>query len=250
MKIAIVGHGYVGKAYDYLLKDKNDVTIIDTKYPDYSEEYYTQPFGCFLVCVSTPANQDGSCNASAVFDVLSKIPPNSHVCVKSTISVDEWRRLEETYPDHYLAYSPEYLREATYLHDVANTKTIYMGTRHPDKMFWQRVFSNKVVTFDTPENLIMTKYAKNCFLALKVAYFNQLKDLCDATGTDFDMVSFHAAADPRIGRSHTKITEERGFGGSCFPKDTEALCYTANKNNSPMTIIEEAIRYNNKVRQK
>ena len=74
-------------------------------------------------------------------------------------------------------------------------------------------------------------------------------DLCDATGLDFDHVRRSVGEDDRIGNSHTQVTEERGFGGHCFPKDTEALVKTAQRNNVELSILEQAISYNKKIRK-
>jgi UDPglucose 6-dehydrogenase len=100
-----------------------------------------------------------------------------------------------------------------------------------------------------PRELILAKYARNSFLALKVAYFNQLYDLCDALDIEYSAVAHYTTMDPRIGDSHSFITEERGFGGHCFPKDTAALVYTAGRNDTRLSIIEEAINYNNQLRK-
>jgi UDPglucose 6-dehydrogenase len=93
----------------------------------------------------------------------------------------------------------------------------------------------------------MTKYAINAFLATKVAWFNQLYDLCDELGLDFESIRNHIIGDPRIGDSHTQVTKERGFGGACFPKDTLALMYMT-KNVDTLSILDCAIGYNDTIK--
>ena len=74
-------------------------------------------------------------------------------------------------------------------------------------------------------------------------------DICEAAGVDGKKVLTNTAKDDRIGISHTAITEERGFGGHCFPKDTSALCQAAKEFGKPMTILEAAREYNDKIRR-
>jgi UDPglucose 6-dehydrogenase len=100
-----------------------------------------------------------------------------------------------------------------------------------------------------PKELILTKYARNSFLALKVAYFNQINDLCTKLNLDYEQVRQYTTIDERIGESHTMITDERGFGGHCFPKDTSAFINTAKLNGSNLTILKEAIEYNQRIRK-
>jgi UDPglucose 6-dehydrogenase len=100
----------------------------------------------------------------------------------------------------------------------------------------------------TAEELILMKYTVNSFLATKVAFFNQLHDLCEASGVTYDNVQKLVAHDSRIGDSHMEITQERGFGGHCFPKDTSALLDTASRRNTNLSILAEAVAYNEMIR--
>jgi UDPglucose 6-dehydrogenase len=86
-------------------------------------------------------------------------------------------------------------------------------------------------------------------LALKVAYFNQLYDLCKKLGIDYEQVRRYTILDNRIGESHTTITDERGFGGHCFPKDVNALIKTAQRDNVDLSILKNAVEYNRNIRK-
>jgi UDPglucose 6-dehydrogenase len=105
------------------------------------------------------------------------------------------------------------------------------------------------VEIESPAELVAAKAFRNSFLATKVTFFNQIYDYCKAYNLDYDSVSKAVGADMRIGNSHTQITEERGFGGHCFPKDTKAIVRSAQRNNTRLTLIEESINYNNAVRK-
>jgi UDPglucose 6-dehydrogenase len=98
----------------------------------------------------------------------------------------------------------------------------------------------------------MVKYASNSFLALKTSYFNQIYDVCAKAGLDFDVVRQLLAQDLRIGSDHTMVPGpdgERGWGGHCFPKDTASFVQWTTTIEAPVTLVESAIQYNNKVRK-
>ena len=101
-----------------------------------------------------------------------------------------------------------------------------------------------------PEELILVKYFRNSFLATKVSFFNQIFDLCQSMDeVDYNTVRKLITVDERIGDGHSSVTEQRGFGGHCFPKDTQAIANTADKKNVDLSLLKEAIKYNNKIRK-
>ena len=243
MRLTIAGNGYVGKAHAELFK-LYDVTVYD---PPQDMNDFGDP-DAVLIAVATPEAPDGSCYMQHVFEVMDLIPENIPVLIKSTISIEGWLRLGATYPDHEITFSPEFLRQATYIEDVLNAKYVLLAGGNKD--FWTDTFMNAdnklaVHLFDSAEELILAKYARNSFLATKVIFFNQLYDLCKELGVNYDEVRMATALDERIGGSHTYITEERGFGGHCFPKDTSAIVKTAEHFDVDLSIIREAIKYNN-----
>lgn len=242
MKIVIAGYGFVGKAHHELLKDKHEIIIHD---PSLGYNAYMQHVDAVIVCVSTPSQHDGACEMANVYDVIEKAP-DVPILIKSTISVEGWDMLVETFPNRMLNFSPEFLRAASAIEDLKNTDVILIGGTSCN--FWAEVFDVDIEKAD-PRALILTKYARNSFLALKVAFFNQMYDLCKELGVDYNAVEYFTGIDPRIGDSHMSITDERGFGGHCFPKDTRALVKSAQRNNVDLSILKEAIEYNNKIRK-
>tara|TARA_B100001769_G_C21875099_1_gene473429 strand:- start:287 stop:763 length:477 start_codon:yes stop_codon:yes gene_type:complete len=157
----------------------------------------------------------------------------------------------EHFPDRDITFSPEFLRNNTAEQDLLNTKDFMFGGGNIN--FWQSVFVNVLgnisIGIADPRELILVKYFRNSFLANKVAFFNQVYDLCEATGINYDAVATGIGADKRIGTSHTEVTKERGFGGHCFPKDIQAIIYTAKQNGVDLTLLKEALEYNKKVRK-
>jgi len=237
MKITIAGYGFVGQAHYELIKDHYDVTIYDPAkgYLDFGNP------DAVIVCVSTPSRNDGSCEMTNVFDVIDMCPTTIPILIKSTISLEGWDTLMYTFPTHNISFSPEFLRAASAVEDLKNAKEILIGGSDPDTWKW---ILQKPIAIADPKALILAKYFRNSFLATKVAFFNQVYDLCKETKVDFEQVRLAVTADDRINESHSIVTEQRGFGGHCFPKDTSAIVKTAERDNVNLSIIKEAIRYN------
>lgn len=242
MKIGIAGYGFVGKAHHELLKEKHEIKIYD---PGLGFTEWPNDVDGIIVCVSTPQKQDGSCHMDNVYDVVERCH-DVPILIKSTISVEGWQMLSETFPQKMLNFSPEFLREATWLDDIKNMDLMLIGGTSCN--FWAKAFDVSCEVAD-PEQLILAKYARNSFLALKVAFFNQMYDLCEALDIEYEAVAHYTGMDPRITQSHTQVTKQRGFGGHCFPKDTSAFLNTAKKVNVDLSILQNAVDYNKKVRR-
>ena len=241
MRILIAGYGMVGKAHHELLKEQHDIEIYD---PALGYKHLKTP-DAVIVCVSTPPRKDGACEMKNVFDVI-ETTPDVPILIKSTISVEGWDMLVDAFPNRMLNFSPEFLRAASAVEDLQNTDSILVGGSDPS--FWGKVFNLPVEIAEVHE-LILAKYARNSFLALKVAFFNQMYDLCDALDVEYSAVAHYTTMDERIGDSHSFITEERGFGGHCFPKDINALVKTAQRNNVELSILKETVEYNRRIRK-
>ena len=243
MKITIAGYGFVGQAHKEILKDNHDITIVDPAWPEYNIPI-PQDTEAVIICVSTPARIDGSCEMKNVYEVI-EASPDVPILIKSTISVEGWDMLVDAFPNRMLNFSPEFLRAAWAIEDLKNMDLLLIGGTSCN--FWEKIFNINAEIAD-PKELILAKYARNSFLALKVAFFNQMYDLCDKLGIEYSAVAHYTGIDPRITESHTQVTEERGFGGHCFPKDTSALVKTAQRNNVELSILQEAIEYNKRIK--
>ena len=242
MKILIAGYGFVGRAHYEVLKFKHDVVINDPAL-GYNNSY--DDVDAVIVCVSTPPRLDGSCHMDNVYEVI-EAAPDVPVLIKSTISVEGWDMLVNAFPNRMLNFSPEFLRAASAIEDLQNMNLMLIGGTNT--CFWKDVFEVNIEIAE-PRELILAKYARNSFLALKVAYFNQLYDLCDALDVEYSAVAHYTTMDERIGDSHSFITNERGFGGHCFPKDINALIRTARRDNVELSLLQEAVDYNKRIRQ-
>jgi len=247
MKIGIAGYGFVGKAHEGVLKDYHDLIIYDPALGHYGDLRHAD---AIIVCVSTPQGSHGGCHMDNVYCIIED-NPNVPILIKSTISVEGWETLIDAFPHTSITFSPEFLRAASALEDFKNNNTILLGGGNTG--FWADIFVTAMGKIDIdiakPKELILTKYARNSFLALKVAYFNQMYDLCKKLGIDYEQVRRYTILDNRIDESHTTITEERGFGGHCFPKDVNALIKTAERDNVDLSILKNAVEYNRNIRK-
>lgn len=253
MKIIIAGYGFVGKAVTEGLKGKHELIIVDPKYTDNVVNEHFDADG-IIICVDTPTGEHGII-VENLANVLDQVPLYMPVLIKSTVTPAVVTSFKEIYPEHSICYSPEFLRAKTSVEDFINQKYIVLGGTDPDS-FWHELFLNtlpncKLVFHCTEEEASLVKYTANSFLALKVAFFNQIYDICEKTGADFDTVRHIVSQDARIGSGHTIVpgTDGRGFGGACFPKDTQAFVHWAGSADAIPTLVESAIQYNNKVRK-
>lgn len=243
----IAGYGFVGQAHYEVLKNYSNVAIHD---PALGHEADLSAAHAVIICVSTPESSTGECYMDNVYDVVSKCK-DVPILIKSTISIEGWRTLKTRFPNHRFTFCPEFLRAATAVEDFKNTKQLLLGG--DNVKFWSNVLTSALdhdvttLVFD-PEELILIKYFRNSFLATKVAFFNQIYDLCQQLDLNYQNVAKGVGIDTRIGDSHTAVTAERGFGGHCFPKDTSAIIRTAELFDVDLGIIRAAVNYNKRIR--
>jgi len=249
--IVIAGYGYVGQAFYETFKDLETCEIVDPKHnknkiTDFEATHV-------VVAVSTPEGENGGCDMSNVIDVVSQCKTEQQIMIKSTISIEGWQQLRKDFPDHRLTFSPEFLRAKSATKDFQDTKHIYLAGQWSHS--WIPLLKKRFPTAQysvrkTPEELIAAKYFRNAFLATKVSFFNQVYDMCEKMGLNFKQVHEVITDDKRIGRDHSDVTEERGFGGHCLPKDCEAITKTADLADVDLSIIREVIKYNKQLTKK
>jgi UDPglucose 6-dehydrogenase len=251
MKILIVGYGFVGQAVGNALKEKHRVVIVDPKITENKIADFPDVDG-IIVCVPTPGDY---CDISAVRDVLEQIPIHIPILIKSTVTPDRLAEIIVEFPGHIICYSPEFLRAVNANKDFATQKFMIIGGLDPDH-FWRTLFQSVLAEcklyFDCSyAEASMAKYSINSFLAIKVSFFNQVYEMCKQNGADFEIVRQMLSHDTRVGSSHTLVPGtdgRRGFGGACFPKDTKSFINYANCLNTPITVLEESVKYNDKIR--
>ena len=212
-----------------------------------------------FIAVGTPSRRgDGYADLSYVYEaareVASHLDGFTVVVTKSTVPVgtgDEVDRIiREARPDadFAVASNPEFLREGAAISDFKRPDRIVIGAederaRVAMTELYRPLYLNKApILFTTRRTAELTKYAANAFLATKIAFINEIADLCEAVGADVQEVSRGMGLDKRIGDKF--LHAGPGYGGSCFPKDTVALMKMAQDHASPVRIVETVVSSN------
>jgi len=256
MKIGIVGYGVVGKALGKLFgyePGDGSVRVYDRHLPGLNAEADKQAIQtCDLVFVAvpTPPRDNGSCDLSTVEEVISWINPP--VCLKSTVPPGTIDRIVAS-TGKRICFSPEYVGESRW-HPWKGIESqgfvIIGGEKSVAELVaraYQQVLGPLVRYYLTDAKTAeLCKYMENTFLATKVAFVNQFYDLAQAYGVNFNELRELWLADERIGRSHTLVTEERGYRGRCLPKDMAAIIH-ASKEVGGAPLLEAIERYNQEV---
>lgn len=216
-----------------------------------------------MIAVGTPSRRgDGHADLSFVFAAVEEIAKNINkyavIVTKSTVPVGTGDKvatlIKATRPDlkegvdFDVASNPEFLREGSAINDFMRPDRVVVGTdSEKAREIMQRLYRplyliETPVLFTNRPTAELIKYAANGFLALKIAFINQMSDLCEQAGADVQDLAKGMGLDNRIGRKFLNVSP--GYGGSCFPKDTKALARTAHELGAPCTIIDCVIEAN------
>lgn len=267
--IAVIGQGFVGgslatvfaeRGFDVFTYDKMGKQAVGGKYPvDFkipnsvedlvvAVESKDQFSGIFFVCVPTPMFEDGSADLSIVESVLAEIadakgaPAIPRVAViKSTVPPGSTKRWNDRFNKQglYVVFSPEFLTERSALDDMRNQDRIILGGPRPHinrvKQLFQAAFPSVPLIKTSSTTAEAVKYTTNCFLATRVAFANEIAQICEALDRegldiDYDKVVEYATRDKRLGETHWAVPGHdgyRGFGGHCFPKDLNSFMFMA-----------------------
>jgi UDPglucose 6-dehydrogenase len=234
MKVGIIGAGIVGGAIEHWFAEAHELFIHDPVRGT-TLSNVTDHVDMAYIAVPTPMSDiDGSCDTSIVDATLDALPDGFTAVIKSTVVPGTTQRYHEQYPHLKIAYSPEFLVERRHLEDFGNQEILVCGTHHADvaeRVFQQHreagVLKREQTYHVTPTQAELVKYSKNTFYALKVIFANQMHDICEALGEDWGAVREIITAEQAqpVGPSHLDpiFGLNRGFGGKCLPKDSNAL---------------------------
>jgi UDPglucose 6-dehydrogenase len=207
-----------------------------------------------FIAVGTPELEDGAADLSFVYgaidSIVKELQDSTPIVIKSSVPpttcanlIKYLRALGSNNP---IVMNPEFLREGSAVADFINPERIVIGCNdEAAKALMLKVYepwssSAKVLTDPATAELI--KYASNAFLATKVAFINEMANICQEVGGDIETLSFAVGLDPRIGSQFLKVGP--GFGGSCFPKDINALIHLAGSLNAPSKILPAVLESN------
>ncbi len=264
-KIGIIGYGIVGQALSYGfsengLKDKYKILFYDKYKKSSSLNEVAKNSEFIFLCLPTPMKSDESgIDLSIIEEIVSGITPFTNntekiIIIKSTVIPETTINFEKKYPKSKFAFNPEFLTEANYLEDFVNADRTIIGasnglvSRRIVSLYKQRFPKTRIFQTD-PTSAEMVKYMANTYLALKVAFANQIYDLCQKLDIHYEEIMKMVVADKRIEEFGFYVTTERGFGQKCFPKDTVAILELAKKLGADLTILKEAWEYNKKIRK-
>jgi UDPglucose 6-dehydrogenase len=212
-----------------------------------------------FIAVGTPARRgDGHADLRYVYEAAEEIARQIDgylvVITKSTVPVgtnrEVARRIAAARPDASfdVASNPEFLREGAAIEDFMRPDRIVVGVESDRARAVIADIYRPLFLRETPmvhtglESAEMIKYAANAFLATKITFINEIADLCEKTGADVQSVAKGIGLDGRIGGKF--LHPGPGYGGSCFPKDTQALVQTAEMHDSPMRIVSTVVETN------
>jgi len=215
-----------------------------------------------FIAVGTPPRNDGSSDLSQVYEVARKIARAMNgykiVVTKSTVPVgtaEEVRSIiaGETRHPFAVASNPEFLKEGAAIDDFMKPDRIILGVEdaHVEEVLNELYApfvrtGNPVLTMNI-RSAEMTKYAANAMLATRISFMNEMANLCEAAGADVNAVRAGIGSDPRIGPSF--LFPGIGYGGSCFPKDVQAMIKTAEKHRRPLQILPAVEAVNRKQKE-
>jgi len=254
--IGIVGYGIVGKALHNSVFP--DAIIYDKFIPEYNREEIKDKINglelCF-VCVNTPSSSDGSCDLSAIEDAVSWID-SDYICIKSAVVPGTTDRLIKK-TGKKICVSPEYIGETKFhdhKFDMKNPGFVVVGGDIDACKCTIRAFQSimgpmaEYYTLSAVESEIV-KYMENSFFAVKVIFCNIFNDICGILGADYNKVRESWLADKRINRSHTIVTEERGYSSKCLLKDIPAIIKRMEIEGYNIDLLRSVVKYNEELRK-
>lgn len=238
IKVGVIGLGYVGEAVLRGFERSHKVHTFDIakQSTETSTSEVSQKADVIFICVPTPMNKDGSANIDIVRSVLTEVSNatvDKKICViKSTVPPTTTQTLAQEFPKLSIAFNPEFLTERNYINDFLLQENIILGYNGPIQDIqllvdvYREAFPNVKQTHITDTEAELVKYLCNTFLSTKVAYLNEFYQICNSIGVNYNNVIYAVAEDERLGTSHWKVPGpdgKFGFGGTCFPKDLNAL---------------------------
>ena len=266
-RIGIVGNGFVGSAVRYGFSPNvgvdAEVRVYDRD-PNKSTHVLRDALDTDIIFLSvlTPSNSDGSMNIDIVDNVLQNINEYAQlfqigiILLRSTVTPGTTRQLQEKYPSLRIVFNPEFLTERSANFDFINQSRFILGGDSDDmievsELFRERFGSTLSIIETNYETAEMIKYMTNTFFATKISFLNDMKLLADKCGVIWEDAIEGFVRDGRVGHSHLNVPGhdgKYGFGGSCFPKDIQALIDFGEKNDVDMNVLKGAWETNLKVR--
>jgi len=217
-----------------------------------------------FIAVGTPPLPDGSADLSYVVQVAEAIAENLNgykvIVTKSTVPIGTGQMIEKILSEKVggkhpfsVVSNPEFLREGSAIGDFMRPDRVVIGARDQQAVAIMKDIYAPLYLIETPfvitnvESSELIKYASNAFLATKITFINEVAQLCERLGADVHHVAKGMGLDKRIGPKF--LHPGPGYGGSCFPKDTQAIADIARRADRPFEIVETVIRVNDRIKK-
>ena len=218
-----------------------------------------------FIAVGTPPKEDGSADLSYVEEVARSIAENMNgykvIVTKSTVPVGTGEKIraiisqsQREKGDFDIVSNPEFLREGSAIEDFLHPNRVVIGANSEQAMAIMKDLYSPLYLIETPivqtnvATAEMIKYASNAFLATKISFINEISNICELVGADVHKVAVGMGLDNRIGSKF--LHPGPGFGGSCFPKDTQAIVQIAKENGYEFQIVKAVLDVNKGQRQR
>ena len=268
INIGIIGFGFVGSsvAYGFSPQTGFDKAVLRVFDKDPSRSTHTldqvlEHSDYIFLSVPTPSNVDGSINLSILDQVVEEISAKGTkegcvVLIRSTIVPGTTRTFANKYTNLTFVFNPEFLTERSAKFDFINQARFILGGKPADTervadLFRIR-FGSSTPTIQTNfETAEFIKYMNNCYFATKVSFMNEMKLIADKSGVDWQSAVDGFVRDGRVGHSHLSVPGpdgRHGFGGSCFPKDIQAMMSHARSLGVEPSVLQGAWKTNLNVR--
>ena len=254
-KISVIGHtGVVGSAVYKAFSDVFETVGVSLEnindYPQIKESTL------IFLCVPTPMDTFGKVNMAFVYEAMTEIQKylsKGIVIVKSTVTPETNASLAAKYSQFDFVSSPEFLTAKRPYEDFMNQDRVIIGTYKSDvfelvKSAYEKAINCQIYIHTKPIEAELIKYFANAFLALKVIYANEAKQLADTLGADWSTIAQGVGTDKRIGPSHLQVKAPGGFDGTCFPKDVSGIYHFAKENKIELSLIKATHKVNMKLR--
>ncbi len=254
--IGIIGNGFVGESQAFAFSPTNEIRIYDVdplKSTHTIEEVHQSDF--IFVCVPTPMNIMGKQDLSYIEKVFEDSTEGPIYIIKSTVLPGTTETLQEKYPHLNIIFSPEFLTERTAKLDMLTQARVIFGgdielTKKVEELFNSRFMNRHFIHTDS-KTAEFIKYMNNTYFATKVSIMNEFYRLANLIDVNWEDALYGFASDGRVGDSHLHVPGpdgKVGFGGTCFPKDINALINMANDVGINMNVLEAAWKTNLEVR--
>jgi UDPglucose 6-dehydrogenase len=259
--VGIIGNGFVGNAIYQNFKKRVDTKVFDVD-PQKAVNSYADVISSdiIFVCLPTPMMEDGRCDVSYVLKFFAEVPKQTSglFVLKSTVPIGTTEQICKSRTDLRIVHNPEFLTAENAKDDFFYCDRNVIGGNIVDaeelEEFLYELFPEWV---NIPCYIVKSvesetiKYFSNSFLAVKIAYFNNIYETCRRFGMDYSTVKDAITEDKRIGCYHTRVPGpdgKLGFGGYCFPKDINALIHSLNEHGIDSQLLQATWDYNKLLR--